>query len=98
MRLIVSKQIGWSKNLSNKLETKLQGLIKEKSKWENALAKVDKDLMRRKSNGSDSRPFQEACHGIYYCEMEIEKIKARMMQYKKYSNINFPQSTLLHVT
>jgi hypothetical protein len=84
--------------MTNKLETKFQALIKEKDKWDKALAEVDNDLMQRKSNGSDSQPFQDACNGIFHCELEIEKIKARMIRYKKYSNINFPRSTLLHVT
>jgi hypothetical protein len=94
-------------NLSNdKLETKLQALIEEKDKWSKALDEVDTELRRRKSSGIDSRPhpetysqpFQDACQGIYGCELEIDKIKAIMKQYKKYSNINFPESTLLHVT
>jgi hypothetical protein len=93
--------------LSNdKLETKLQALIEEKDKWWKALNEVDTELMRRKSSGIDSRPhqetysqpFQDACNGIYSCELEIDKIKAIMKQYKKYANINFPRSTLLHVT
>lgn len=86
--------------MSNKIETKLQALIKEKSKWEKALAEVDKDLMRRKSNGSDSMPFQEACNNLYGCELEIEKIKARMMKYKKYSNYDYstiPMFTMQNV-
>ena len=84
----------------------LQALIEEKIKWEKALDEVDTELRRRKSSGIDSRPhqeahsqpFQDACSGILGCEIEIEKIKARMLKYKKYSNINFPKSTLLHVT
>lgn len=86
MRLIVSKQIGWSKNLSNKtdLVTTLQVLIKEKSKWDKVLTEIDKKLMQTKSNGSNNPQFQEACSNIDYCETEIEKIKARMMKYKKY--------------
>jgi len=95
-----------NKMSNNKLETKLQALIKEKIKWEKALDEVDTELRRRKSSGIDSRPhqetysqpFQDACQGIYGCEMEIEALKKRMKQYKKYANINFPESTLLHVT
>jgi hypothetical protein len=66
--------------------TTLQALIKEKSKWDEVLTKVDNKLMQTKSNGSDSPQFQEACNNIYYYEAEIEKIKARIMKYKKYSN------------
>jgi hypothetical protein len=84
--------------MTNKLETKLQALIKEKDKWEKALDEVDTELMRTKSNGSNSQPFQDACSGILGCEIEIEKIKARMMQHKKYSNITFPKSWIIHVT
>lgn len=92
--------------MSNKLETKLQALIEEKDKWWKALDEVDTELRRRKSSGIDtrphqegySRPFQDACNGILGCELEIEKLKAKMKKYKKYSNIKFPESQLLHVT
>jgi hypothetical protein len=84
----------------------LQALIEEKNKWWKALDEVDTELRRRKSSGIDSRPhqetysqpFQDACNGIYRCEMEIEELKTKMLKHKKYSNINFPESTLLHVT
>jgi len=79
--------------LSNKLETTLQALIKEKDKWNKALDEVSKSW-----HGCNSQPFQDACWGIYNCELEMEKLKARMLKYKKYANINFPESTLLHVT
>ena len=80
--------LGWSTNLPNKtdLATTLQTLVKEKSKWDKALTKVDKKLMQTKSNGSNNLQFQDACNNIAYYEAEIEKIKVRMMKYKKYSN------------